>query len=61
MGSPLAEHSRVTVVFFVFTLVLLSLLLSSKTVRAALPFESLVAFGAVAVTALALFQFGKLG
>lgn len=47
--------------FFVFTLVLLSLLLSSKTVRAALPFESFVAFGAVAVTALALFQLGKLG
>lgn len=47
--------------FFIFTLVLLAILLSSKTVRAAVPFESFVAVGAVAITALALFQLGKLG
>lgn len=47
--------------FFVITLILLAVVLSSKTIRDAVPFESFLTVGVVAVTALALFQFGKLG
>jgi hypothetical protein len=42
-------------------LVLLALVLSSAGVRRALPFESLLALGTVAVITLALFQTGRLG
>jgi hypothetical protein len=42
-------------------LVLLAVLLSTNWVRGALPFESLVVLGAVAVVTLTLFQAGKLG
>ena len=46
---------------FVVLLIAIALVLSSRTVQRALPFESFVAVGAVAIGALALFQLGKLG
>jgi hypothetical protein len=42
-------------------LVVLALVLSSASVRQALPFESLLILGTVAVVTLALFQTGRLG
>jgi len=46
--------------FLIACLLPLAFVLSSERFRAAVPFESLVAVGSVAVLTLVLFQMGKL-
>jgi hypothetical protein len=48
-------------VVFIVVLIAIALVLSSRTVRVAVPFESFVVLGVVAVAAMTLYQFGKLG